>query len=80
LGIGPQLGPSQAAELVNQLDATLVVPMPLNDAAAAPDADLARFLKEMSVSDPQPVAKVNVTISSIPTETTVVLLEQRGRV
>jgi L-ascorbate metabolism protein UlaG (beta-lactamase superfamily) len=80
LGIGPQLGPAQAAELVTQLDATLVVPMPLSDAAAAPDADLSRFLKEMSVVDPQPVAKVNVTISSIPTETTVVLLEQRGRV
>ena len=79
LGIGPQLGAAQAAELVTQLDATLVVPLPLTDAAAAPDGDLARFLKEMSVSDPQPVPKVNVTISSIPTETTVVLLEQRGR-
>jgi L-ascorbate metabolism protein UlaG (beta-lactamase superfamily) len=80
LGIGPQLGATQAAELVTQLDATLVVPLPLGDAAGEPDADLGRFLKEMSVVDPQPVPKVNVTISSIPTETTVVLLEQRGRV
>jgi L-ascorbate metabolism protein UlaG (beta-lactamase superfamily) len=80
LGIGPQMAAAQAAELVTQLDATLVVPMPLSDAAATPESDLARFLKEMSVIDPQPVSKVNVTISSIPTETTVVLLEQRGRV
>jgi L-ascorbate metabolism protein UlaG (beta-lactamase superfamily) len=80
LGIGPQLAAAQAAELVTQLDATLVVPLPLDDAAAAPGADLTRFLKEMSVTDPQPVPKVNVTISSIPTETTVVLLEARGRV
>ncbi|HKZ92571.1 MAG TPA: MBL fold metallo-hydrolase [Candidatus Limnocylindrales bacterium] len=80
LGIGPQLSAAQAAEIVTQLDATLVVPMPLTEAAAAPDADLARFLKEMSVTDPQPAPKVNVTISSVPTETTVVLLEQRGRV
>ena len=38
LGIGPQLGAAQAAELVTQLDATLVVPLPLSDAAAAPMA------------------------------------------
>jgi L-ascorbate metabolism protein UlaG (beta-lactamase superfamily) len=80
VGIGPQLGATQAAELVTQLDATLIVPLPLDDAASAPDADLARFLKEMSVTDPQPVPRVNVTISTIPTETTVVLLESRGRV
>ncbi len=57
----------------------MVVPMPLNDAAAAPEGDLTRFLKEMSVTDPQPVPRLNVTISSLPSETTVVLLEQRGR-
>jgi hypothetical protein len=57
----------------------MVVPMPVSDAAAADGGDLARFLKEMSVSDPQPVPKLNVTISSVPNETTVILLEQRGR-
>ena len=36
-------------------------------------------LKEMSVTDPQPVPRLNVTISTLPTETTVVVLEQRGR-
>jgi L-ascorbate metabolism protein UlaG (beta-lactamase superfamily) len=79
LGVGPQLTAAQAAEIVTQLDATLVVPLPVTEDAAVGDADLSRFLKEMSVTDPQPVPKLNVTISSLPTETTVVVLEQRGR-
>ena len=68
-----------AVELIAQLDANLVVPMPLSDAAESPEGDSARFLKEMNVTDPQPVPKLNVTISTVPKETTVVLLEQRGR-
>lgn len=79
LGIGPQLSAAHAAEIITQLDATMVVPMPVTEAAAAADGDLAKFLKEMSVIDPQPVPKLNVTISSVPNETTVVLLEQRGK-
>ncbi len=79
LGIGPQLGAAHAAEIVTQLDASMVVPLPLSEADATPDGHLARFLKEMSVIDPQPVPKLNATISSLPSETTVVLLEQRGK-
>lgn len=79
LGIGPQLSAAHAAEIVTQLDASMVVPMPLSEEDAAPDGHLAKFLKEMSVIDPQPVPKLNVTISSLPSETTVVLLEQRGK-
>jgi L-ascorbate metabolism protein UlaG (beta-lactamase superfamily) len=79
LGVGPHLTAAQAAEIVTQLDATLVVPLPVSDAAASPGSDLERFLKEMSVTDPQPVPRLNVTISTLPTETTVVVLEQRGR-
>ena len=78
VGVGPQLSAALAAEIITQLDARLVVPLPVDDAAAT-DGDLGRFLKEMSVTDPQPVAKLNVTISSLPTETTIVVLEQRGR-
>ena len=79
LGIGPQLSAAHAAEVVAQLDAHMVVPMPLTEAAEATEGDLGRFLREMSVSDPRPVPKLNVTISSVPNETTVVLLERRGR-
>jgi L-ascorbate metabolism protein UlaG (beta-lactamase superfamily) len=79
LGIGAHLNATHASEIVTQLDASMVVPMPLTEADAAPGGQLGRFLKEMSVTDPQPVSKLNATISSLPTETTVVLLEQRGR-
>lgn len=79
LGIGPQLSAAHATEIVGQLDAHMVVPMPITEAAAEPDSDLDRFLKEMSVSDRQPVSSLKATISSIPNETAVVLLEPRGR-
>ena len=79
LGIGPQLSAAHGAEITGQLDAHMVVPLPLTDAAAKPEADLDRFLKEMSATDVQPVPSLKVTISSVPNETTVVLLEQKGR-
>jgi L-ascorbate metabolism protein UlaG (beta-lactamase superfamily) len=79
LGIGPYLSAAHAAEIVNQLDAHMVVPMPSTEAAAEPEADLDKFLREMSVSERHPVPSMKATISSIPNETTVVLLEQRGR-
>ena len=79
LGIGPQLSAAYAAEIVGQLDAHYVIPLPLTEAAAKPEADLYKFLKEMSATDAQPVASLKVTISSVPNETTVVLLEQKGR-
>jgi L-ascorbate metabolism protein UlaG (beta-lactamase superfamily) len=79
LGVGAHVTAAQAAEIVTQLDANLVVPLPISDAAASPGGDLDRFLKEMSVTDPQPAPRLNVTISSLPSETTVVVLEQRGR-
>ena len=79
LGIGPHLSAAIAAEIVGQLDARMVVPLPRTDAAAAPGGDLERFLREMSVSELQPVGSLKVTISTVPNETAVVLLEQRGR-
>lgn len=79
LAIGPSLNASQAAELVAQLDANLVIPMPIAADEDVAAEDLQRFLREMSVTDPQPIPKLNVSISSVPSETTVVVLEPRGR-
>ena len=76
--IGGALPGARAAELVAQLDAKLIVPMPL-DADGKGASELERFLHEMSVQHSAPVAKLSVTISSLPQETTVVLLEVRGR-
>ncbi len=76
--IGGALSAARAAELVAGLDANLVIPMPLGDEEQRA-AVLERFLMEMSVTDKQPVAKLTVSISTVPQETTVVVLEQRAR-
>jgi len=55
------------------------VPMPVG-ADDAGQAALERFLHEMSVQDPVAVPKLNVTISTVPQETTVVVLDSRGKV
>jgi L-ascorbate metabolism protein UlaG (beta-lactamase superfamily) len=75
--VGGALTPARAAEMVAALSASLVVPMPLGD---DPDAALATFLKEMNVTDPQPVARLTVSVSTVPQETTVVVLDSRGKV
>jgi L-ascorbate metabolism protein UlaG (beta-lactamase superfamily) len=79
LGIGPQLSAAHAAEIVGQLDAHMVVPLPLTEAAAKPEGDLEKFIKEMSATEVQPVSNLKVTISTVPNETAVVLLERRNR-
>jgi hypothetical protein len=76
--VGGSLPAAKAAELVAQLDANLVVPMPL-DGDGGGKAELDRFLHEMSVQNVEPVPKLTVTTSSLPAETTVVLLEPRGK-
>ena len=76
--IGGSLAAARAAELVAQLDANLIVPMAI-DSAGGGTGELERFLHEMSVTKGDPVAKLAVTSSSLPTETTVVLLDPRNR-
>jgi hypothetical protein len=77
--IGGALGAARAAELVAQLDANLVVPLVVSDDEAAGAAELARFLHEMGTSESAPQPKLAVTISSIPNESTVVVLDSRGK-
>ncbi|HUG48980.1 MAG TPA: MBL fold metallo-hydrolase [Candidatus Limnocylindria bacterium] len=76
--VGGSLPVARAAELVAQLDAKLIVPMPFSGNGAG-EGDLRRFLHEMSVQDTEPVPKLSVTISSLPQEATVALLEPRAR-
>ena len=78
VAIGGALSPARAAELVTQLGAQLVVPMPVERAGAGNGA-LEKFMQEMSVQHPEPVPKLTVSISSLPQETTVVLLDPRAR-
>jgi L-ascorbate metabolism protein UlaG (beta-lactamase superfamily) len=74
--IGGALSTARAVELVTGLGAHLVVPMPVGE---EPQQALERFLKEMNVTDPQPVPRLSVSISTVPQETTVVVLELRAR-
>jgi beta-lactamase family protein len=78
IAIGGSLPAARAAELVAQLDAKLVVPLPVpgdGDGSA-----LARFLHEMGAQATPPQPKLSITASSIPEETTLVLLEARARI
>lgn len=76
--IGGALSPTRAAELVAQLDPSIVVPMPVADDEGAGDEALRRFLHEMG-AQPQAQARLSITPSSLPDETTTVVLEVRGR-
>jgi len=78
--VGGALSATKAAELVAQLDAKVVVPMPVCEDADSDEA-LGKFLHEMGVSAaPVPQSKLTLMPSSLPAEVTTVLLEQRGKV
>ena len=77
--VGGPLSATKTAELVAQLDPKLVVAMPVcvDDRECA--EALAKFFHEVG-GDPTPQPKLSVTISSLPAETTTVVLESRGKV
>ena len=76
--LGGILSPSQAAAVVAQLDPRIVVPMPVCEDDPACAEALRRFFHEMG-AEPATQPKLAVTASSLPTETTTVLLEARGK-
>ncbi len=76
--IASALTAARAAELVAQLDPRLVVPMPVGENAEA-KAELDRFIHEMGTQGAVPQPKLAVTHGSLPHETTLVLLESKGR-
>ncbi len=76
--IGGSLSSTKAAELIAQLDPKIVVPMPVCEDEADCDEALKRFLHEMG-AEPAIQAKLSVTTSGLPPETTTVLLESRGK-
>ena len=76
--VGGVLNATRTAELVAQLDPKIVVAMPVCPDDADCAEALAKFFHEMG-GEPTPQAKLAVTISSLPSETTAVLLESRGK-
>jgi Beta-lactamase superfamily domain len=77
--VGGVLNAAKTAELVAQLDPKLVIAMPVCvDDADCADA-IAKFFHEMG-GDPTAQPKLAVSISTLPQETTTVLLESRGKI
>ena len=76
--VGGVLNATKTAELIAQLDPKLVIAMPV----CVDDADcaeaVAKFFHEMG-GDPTAQPKLTVSISTLPQETTTVLLESRGK-
>jgi len=78
--VGGALTATRAAELIAQLDPKIVVAMPVCDDDAGCAEALAKFFHEMGGEPSAPQPKLAVTISTVPQETTTVLLESRGKV
>ena len=76
--VGGALNATKAAELIAQLDPKIVVAMPVCPDDADCAEALAKFFHEMG-GDPTAQPKLAVTISTLPNETTTVLLESRGK-
>jgi hypothetical protein len=72
--LGGYLSPTRAAALIAQLDPHIVVPMPMCDDDADCAEALQKFFHEMG-TEPVVQPKLSVTTSSLPAETTTVLLE-----
>jgi len=77
--IGGNLSATRAAELIAQLDPKIVVPMPVCENEADCDEAMAKFFHEMGGTPGPAQAKLQIAMSALPEETTVVLLESRGK-
>jgi L-ascorbate metabolism protein UlaG (beta-lactamase superfamily) len=76
--VGGALSATKAAELVAQLDPKIVVAMPICAEEADCAEALAKFFHEMG-GEPTPQAKLAISMSTLPQETTTVVLESRGK-
>jgi hypothetical protein len=77
--IGGRLNATKAAELIAQLDPRIVIPMPICENEAECEEAIDKFFHEMGGARPPVQSKLAVLPSSLPAETTSVLLEIRGR-
>ena len=76
-GIGTLNAP-QAVEVISQLEPRLVIPMHYRTEGVALELETVdRFVREIGAGSVQPQPRVNVTRSSLPESTQVVLLEPR---
>ncbi len=68
----------QAAEVISQLEPSVVVPMGWTEPGSNETTGaLERFCHEMGIKDIEPQARLNVSKGSLPSETQIVVLESR---
>ncbi len=77
--IGGALSATTAAALIAQLDPRIVVVMPVCETEAECDEALKKFFHEMG-AEPVAQQKLVVSASTLPSDTTTVVLESRGKV
>ncbi|HLZ71110.1 MAG TPA: MBL fold metallo-hydrolase [Dehalococcoidia bacterium] len=78
VGGGTTLDAEAAAEVISLLEPRIVVPMHYQTPNATAKLDsLDAFCKQMGLAEPQPTARLNVTKTSLPLETTVTVLEYK---
>lgn len=76
VGGGGALDADKAAEVISQLEPSIVIPMHYRTDAVTLKLDpLSKFLKEMGVTEQAPQESLRVTKSTLPQETQVVVLE-----
>lgn len=68
------INPTQAAEVISQVEPRIVIPMHFIPTATDASTPLGKFCREMGVETLEPLPKLTVTRSSIPSETQVTLL------
>jgi len=79
VGGGNVLNAEAAAETVSLMEPKIVIPMLFKtDAATADLESVDKFLKEMGAEGKTPESRLTVTKSTLPQDTTVVLLNYRG--
>jgi L-ascorbate metabolism protein UlaG (beta-lactamase superfamily) len=78
VGGGKSLNAAQAAELVSMLEPNIVIPMHYNLPGLTLELDeVDRFLKEMGVTERTEEATLKISMSNLPEETEIVLLQPR---
>lgn len=73
------LDASKASETISLLEPKIVIPMHYKSSLFGPDLEpLDRFLREMGIKEPSPQPKVNVSKSSLPEATQMIVMEAKG--
>ena len=78
IGGGNTLNPTQAAEIISQIEPRMVIPMHYAAASTGEvSSELTKFCREMGVEAIEPQPRISVTRNSLPLEMQVVLLSIR---